>query len=642
MPATVAVTLEVDVEKGMATIRGLGDEFGKLPAAFGKTGQAGNRVFTAMQRQAQQARDATQFLSRSVGVELPRSVERVISQSKVLGPLLAKAFSAAIAFQFAQAVYTAVEPAIVAVINHINAFEDAVARIEERNQQRANKLILESSERIRQLTLRAALAGADEIHRIEIQLARDLDELHAREKEAGDAASIAAARKLIEERKALEAAAAAEIAAIRDRRAQEAAKRALAEEVERLNLWMAEEEKAVEEIKRRRIEAENEVRSIQQENIGIALSMLEGEQRVNEELEAKLERLREIKEQYKDNARVVAAANAQEILLTEQAQREVAEIRRRQAEEMQREWEAAVDQMAGALSAFLDDPARFLLNRWKQLLAQMLAEWLLTMGAMNSGLGRILGAIFGVGGGAGGGGGGFGNIVGAFLGGGARAGGGFSLRNLFGFSAGPSGAGVVSSTAALDAAIASEAGLTGGAGGTAAAAASQALATIATGVVLGGISIGLAVFGAARARAEAAAIARGIGAQMQTGYESFLSGSNRDFASFAAQQEQAWRQIPPTGAYGVPLEVRQQLWAQRAANWMAAARLEFERRQRARLLEGAVRPVDATEAARVTGGGIIIQSGAIVVNAAPGQNPQEIARAVVVEMRREAVRQGRT
>jgi len=181
-----------------------------------------------------------------------------------------------------------------------NRAEDAKNKALEIDQQRANKLLVESLENTRQLKLRAALAGADEIRAVEIKLNEDLKNLRERmdQVKAGDKPAI---RQLLTERIALERAAAADVGVIRDKQAQASAAVRMEADIAAIKFWLDAEKEASDEIKARRKEALGFERQIQDENVAFAIEGLHGEERVNAELTAKIANLEEVKRKYEES-----------------------------------------------------------------------------------------------------------------------------------------------------------------------------------------------------------------------------------------------------------------------------------------------------------------------------------------------------
>jgi hypothetical protein len=116
--ATIAIEVTLDehgVVQGVQNIEG----------ALTKAGQKGNLVFTAMEQNVRKAHDATSLFSRTLGVELPRTLEKVIAQSSLIGPLMSAAFSATVVLALGAAL-VAIIPKIQDAASSIGGFGEAL------------------------------------------------------------------------------------------------------------------------------------------------------------------------------------------------------------------------------------------------------------------------------------------------------------------------------------------------------------------------------------------------------------------------------------------------------------------------------------------------------------------------------------
>ncbi len=82
----------------------MGQSFKNMEGGVKKFGTAHQHAFTGITDDHKKAHAAAKLLERSLGFEMPRALSTAASSSAVLGPLLAKAFSAAIILSAAQAV----------------------------------------------------------------------------------------------------------------------------------------------------------------------------------------------------------------------------------------------------------------------------------------------------------------------------------------------------------------------------------------------------------------------------------------------------------------------------------------------------------------------------------------------------------
>lgn len=213
------VQIEIRINQD-GTAKGLG----QTEESLERLGKRGNETFRTMESGIQKARDGTQLLSRTLGVEVPRSLQKVIANSKLAQNALGAAFNVLVVAAFAQAIATVLVDAIIKVQTEMNRFADTLAAMEERNAKIGNKLYLESLERLKAATLATAQALATDEKKIRLQLESDVKEIQRRLQEAGYAGATNAAKKLVEERTALEKKAAVEIQRVREAHAAEARK----------------------------------------------------------------------------------------------------------------------------------------------------------------------------------------------------------------------------------------------------------------------------------------------------------------------------------------------------------------------------------------------------------------------------------
>ena len=104
MAATATIVIELDDRGVLTGFQQIGTETRRVEGAFQKVGQRGNVVMTELSHQQQRARDATSLLARTLGVEVPRQLERVVAQSRLVGPALATAFNVSVALAFGAAI----------------------------------------------------------------------------------------------------------------------------------------------------------------------------------------------------------------------------------------------------------------------------------------------------------------------------------------------------------------------------------------------------------------------------------------------------------------------------------------------------------------------------------------------------------
>ncbi len=463
--ARAEVVIEVSEEQAIRDIEATNTAVKQMDTGLQRTGRTGNVVFTGITRDTERANRAASILQRTLGINLPRGFDSVLAKSRLIGPALAAAFNVSIILAVGAAL-VALGPKIRDLAQELGGF---TAKMKELN-----------DEIIR--TIREALAGFSTREVGEKLLAQTLDRIKALEGERdaviklrdenakafgpqGVALALGYALRLRainnelggqeglivlseKQRQRLtelakkhnEAASAAGGQADSVRRLREevdgflklppivlltpeqfeanAQMEALAETIERQNILRRESVSILEQL--------------QDQNLRLVLESLEGEAKVRAELELKLAELVKIKNLYQAFPDIVAAATGQEVLLHEQAQREINRIRdqaaqeeKRRLEEQAREQQRVFEELAGSIEGFFNrlfQGGNSFKNFWRNLLgevkqlffravSEMIARWLLGMkqmqgagagGAGGGGIGSILGTIFGIPGGVGG------------------------------------------------------------------------------------------------------------------------------------------------------------------------------------------------------------------------------------------------
>ncbi len=84
----------------------------KIGAALGATGQRGSAVFARMTRDTEKAHDATLLLAQTLGIQVPRSLEKLLSRLPVVSTALSAAFKVG--------AFVAIGAAVVEAVNHLN------------------------------------------------------------------------------------------------------------------------------------------------------------------------------------------------------------------------------------------------------------------------------------------------------------------------------------------------------------------------------------------------------------------------------------------------------------------------------------------------------------------------------------------
>jgi hypothetical protein len=198
-------------------------------------------------------------------------------------------------------------------------------------------------------------------------------------------------------------------------------------------------ESAAQQIKQAHRQAADEIAAAQEESAlaavplwqrataQIEIQLTKRLKAVNEEAQKEIESLRALEQQHPELAAkaneeilaIEAETQARRVALWDQANLKIREEHKRQ-----------VDQLAGELETVFDDIGsgnigKRILSNMKKLFANIVAEWILSMGQMRSGAGNLLGSLVFGPGSAGSnvfGGGGGGNLIGGLFGGGSPAG----------------------------------------------------------------------------------------------------------------------------------------------------------------------------------------------------------------------------
>jgi hypothetical protein len=461
-----------------------------LKAAQEELTAAGNRANPVLQNlgnQQRQAATASQLLSRTLGVQVPRALDNVISRSQVAGPLLAGLFNVSVIAGFATVIGTQLIPKLVDGIAHLRDWH-GLQKLQVEAQKELNEHYATTQERIRDIARNLQLIGATAGQRAGLSalestaalgaaqvrvstLRRQLEELEAdiaaratRRRSGGGLLGAGETlgptgeqqRMLIglrtELTKAendltvaqLEArAAAVEVAAAtREQTAategQTAATREQKQATDELLLSQVAALKELEEVEKRiearRREGEQTLERLTEENEKLFLATLEGEERVQVALTQKLAALENVRAAYQEFPAIVAATLEQEVLLQKNAAREIEELRvtaaeramereQRAAEQMMRDQQLAVQHLASTLEAVFEGMTKGPLEFFKRMFKRMVFEM---VASWMLGMQQISAAQPALGGGAGGraGGGGLLGALGAIFGGG----GGFGIR----------------------------------------------------------------------------------------------------------------------------------------------------------------------------------------------------------------------
>ena len=167
MGANAQIVIELDekgVVRGMQQISAEGQ---KMQGGLQKVGSRGNVVFTELRQKQERARDATNLLARTIGAEIPRSLEKVIARSEASQKAMAAAFNVLVVAGFATVLANLIVEGIGKLIAWWNKAEDAKNRALEAKVQEENKTIIALTQMERDLRTQAANVLANDLQQIE-------------------------------------------------------------------------------------------------------------------------------------------------------------------------------------------------------------------------------------------------------------------------------------------------------------------------------------------------------------------------------------------------------------------------------------------------------------------------------------------
>ena len=186
MAARAQIVIEVDDSGVLRATQRTAGEFQKLGPALQKAGTHGNVVMTQLAKDHQRARDAANLLNRTLGVEMPRSMERIILQSPRMQKALASAFNISVVATMAAVLANLAVEGIGKLIEWWNKAEDAKNKALEIDQQRLNKVLIDAEQRGWQARLaiqKIGLAESGQLHMDWVferyKLEKQLDEAHS-------------------------------------------------------------------------------------------------------------------------------------------------------------------------------------------------------------------------------------------------------------------------------------------------------------------------------------------------------------------------------------------------------------------------------------------------------------------------------
>jgi hypothetical protein len=93
MATAVAIQLTLD-DKGVITgLRSVGSELDKFGDRGSNAGAKAAQGIHLVTREQERGAQASNLFARGLGIELPRQIEKLIGQSKLIGPAMATAFN---------------------------------------------------------------------------------------------------------------------------------------------------------------------------------------------------------------------------------------------------------------------------------------------------------------------------------------------------------------------------------------------------------------------------------------------------------------------------------------------------------------------------------------------------------------------
>jgi hypothetical protein len=123
MAQVVSIAVELDDSVAVQGVR-------NIEGALTKVGQKGNVVFTGMRNDQQRAHEATNLFVRTLGIEMPHALEKVIAKSEIIGPLMSTAFKATVVLAVISAL-VALVPKIESAAKSLGGFTEEMQQLAE-------------------------------------------------------------------------------------------------------------------------------------------------------------------------------------------------------------------------------------------------------------------------------------------------------------------------------------------------------------------------------------------------------------------------------------------------------------------------------------------------------------------------------
>src|SRR6266850_1029413 len=157
MANVAQITIEVDEKGAVTSLNNISNAVKKIDPALEQVGRRGNVVMTGLARDHQKAHDAAALFGRTMGVELPRQLEKFLASSAAVGPALGAAFNVAVFAGFAGVILDLLGK-IPALTDKIFDFTGALKEGEEA-QKKLNAQLIEGAQRLRELQDQYNLIG---------------------------------------------------------------------------------------------------------------------------------------------------------------------------------------------------------------------------------------------------------------------------------------------------------------------------------------------------------------------------------------------------------------------------------------------------------------------------------------------------
>ncbi len=209
MATTASIVIEVDDSGATKSFQRVTAEGTKMGAALRQSGEVGNVVMADFRKSNERSIDTVRLLNESIGIGIPRALQKVIAHSALAQAALASAFSGAVVIAFAKIAIDQVVNAIEKIIDFLHRNENEIAGrmwgLDSANRERFHAALKQQ----RELATQTQMATANDAEKINIKLAADLEEIDKQRESAqltGGTRAAIELEKVITARKQLAAA----------------------------------------------------------------------------------------------------------------------------------------------------------------------------------------------------------------------------------------------------------------------------------------------------------------------------------------------------------------------------------------------------------------------------------------------------